>query len=110
MHYPAPAAAEPPHECVRGLSLWRQLQEDDVGGALDAGLMRFQPCPACPAEVCAGIALRQRELAQAWAARDRYLARNARLARLLSEREARRAPPAAQGTPPLSPAAAAVLA
>ncbi|HLL17263.1 MAG TPA: hypothetical protein VK439_00630, partial [Rubrivivax sp.] len=93
MRYPPPAAAEPPHECAQGHSLWRQLQEDDVDSALDAGLMRFQPCPACPAEVCAGIAQRQRELAQAWAARDRHLARNARLARLLDEREARRAAP-----------------
>ncbi len=99
--------------------LIRLLDADDVDAAIDAGLMRYVPCAACDsndaqaAQDSARIRATQRRLIDAWAARDRYRARNARLQRREAERAARRAPARntdARKTPALPPAAAAALA
>ncbi|MCR6685262.1 hypothetical protein [Pseudoxanthomonas sp.] len=97
------------------------LADGDVDAALQAGLMDF-PSDRDD-EDDAPLRQIQARLREAWAARDRHRAREARLARIAAEREARRraasAPAidaAAPGTPPaapalaLPPAAAAALA
>ncbi|MET0655818.1 MAG: hypothetical protein ABWX88_04930 [Pseudoxanthomonas sp.] len=86
------------------------LQVDDVDGAIEAGLMLFVPCPACDTVPTTRLLQAQRKLREAWAARDRYRARDARLARRAAEREARRAVPPEQRKSSLPPAAAAILA
>lgn len=97
-----------PHDCAQAERLWRLLQDDDVDAAIEAGLMRFLPCPACiPAQAALLTEVRQR-LSKAWAARDRYLARNARLAQRAAERDAKRAGAGKKNV--LPPAAAAILA
>ena len=72
--------------------------------------MEFLPCPACGALLTARLAEAQRKLRDAWAARARYRARNARLAKRGAERDARRSAPTAEKKSPLPPAAAAILA
>ncbi|WP_226469969.1 hypothetical protein [Luteimonas panaciterrae] len=117
------APAEPDHVdgCDSELRarLIRLLDTDDVDAAIDAGLMQYVPCPACDSNDAqaaldsARIRATQRRLTDAWAARDRYHARNARLQRREAERAARRAPARAHAdprTPSLPPAAAAALA
>jgi hypothetical protein len=52
----------------------------------------------------------QRKLLGAWAARNRYQARNTRLAKRAAERDARRVAPVAEKKSALPPAAAAILA
>lgn len=99
-----------PHECNRGIRLLQLLQEDDVDAAIEAGLMRYVPCPACDPALAAELIEMQQKLSMAWAARDRYLARNARLARRGTERDAKRAPAISGNKKPLPPAAAAILA
>jgi len=88
------------------------LADDDVDGAIEAGLMAFDVGDALPPGELATIASAQRRLREAWAARDRYRAREARLARRDAERRAKRAPPPDDGGEPrpLPPAAAAALA
>lgn len=100
----------PPHDCKHGIRLLRFLREDDIDAAIEAGLMRYVPCPACDPAAAAELTEAQRKLSMAWAARDRYLARNARLARRAAERDAKRAPAIPERKSPLPPAAAAVLA
>ncbi len=90
------------------------LQGDEVDAAIEAGLMDYAPC-ACCAEDDSGLALiaaAQERLRIAWAARDRYRAREARLQRREAERAARRAPMPSHcpERPALPPAAAAALA
>lgn len=99
-----------PHDCKHGIRLLQLLQEDDVDAAIEAGLMHYVPCPACDLALAAELSGTQQKLSRAWAARDRYLARNARLARRVAEREAKRAPVFAERKSPLPPAAAAILA
>lgn len=99
-----------PHDCSRGELLSRLLAADDIDAAIEAGLMGFTPCPACDPIVVARVAAEQKRLATAWAARDRYLARKARLARRAEEREARRASPLPERKSALPAAAAAILA
>jgi hypothetical protein len=99
-----------PHECNRGIRLRQLLQEDDVDAAIEAGLMRYVPCPACDPALAVELIETQRKLSMAWAARDRYLARNARLARRAAERDAKRSPALPEKKSPLPPAAAAILA
>lgn len=87
---------------------------DDLDAAVRAGLMDYAPDPDDAALTAAQSQLlldtRQR-LQSAWAARERYRARAARLARRAAESEARRAPPpAADSKPALPSAAAAILA
>ncbi len=87
------------------------LHSDDIDAAIDDGLMHFLPCPACDATQAARLVGMQQQLAAHWAARDRYLARQVRLARRAAERETKRA----SVTPTLTksglpPAAAMILA
>jgi Na+-translocating ferredoxin:NAD+ oxidoreductase RnfC subunit len=108
------------HSCQPDLSpqtLLRLLQRDDVDAAIEAGLMRFRPCSACEREVagytslCAPIMEAQQRLDRSWAARDRYRARQARLARQAAARDARRTPaPVEKEKAALPPSAAAILA
>jgi hypothetical protein len=90
------------------------LQADDVDAAIEAGLMDFAPCPACDRVLATQLIEAQRKLLIAWAARDRYRARNARLAERAAERAAKRAAPTAESPAEkksaLPPAAAAILA
>ena len=99
-----------PHQCSHGIRLLHLLQEDDVDAAIEADLMRYVPCTACDPGLATKLIDAQQALSTAWAARDRYLARNARLARRAAERDAKRAPVVAERKSPLPPAAAAVLA
>jgi len=89
--------------------LLQLLEAGDLDGAIDAGLMDHPARGDDPAD--APLLAAQRRLREAWAARDRHRARNARLAHIAAEREARRAPAhAPAGAPALPPAAAAALA
>lgn len=97
------------------LRLLALLHEDDLDGALEAGLMDYAARADDPAD--APLLAAQRRLRSAWAARERHRARAARLARIAAEREARRraavpaaGAPGAAAAPPLPPAAAAALA
>ena len=91
------------------------LDRDDVDAAIDAGLAGFDPaaCASLPADARERLLAAREALLQAWAARERHLARNARLARNAEELRARRsaASPAGAGArrPSLPPAAAAAL-
>ncbi|MET0808922.1 MAG: hypothetical protein ABWX93_09225 [Pseudoxanthomonas sp.] len=87
----AGASDKPRHDCLQAIDLSRLLASDEVDAALGAGLMAFVPCPACNAGAAARVQEVQRKIADAWAARDRYRARIARLARVAADREARRA-------------------
>lgn len=101
------------------LQLFDCVQADDLDGALALGLMEYLPDPrddlldpACP-QLHAVLLAAQQRLRDAWAARERYRARAARLQRRAAERDARRTPapvhsqPVAAALPPL---AAAILA
>jgi len=101
------------------LRLLERVLADDLDGALALGLMDYQPAPADgqldPAhpDLPQRLVAAQERLRTAWAARSRYRARAARLARRAAEREARRAPaplPDKPAAPALPPAAAAILA
>ncbi|MFT3762638.1 MAG: hypothetical protein QM761_08515 [Pseudoxanthomonas sp.] len=102
-------AARQPHDCDDGARLAALLRAGAIDAAIEAGLMDYVPCPDCDADAAAGLLAAQRRLSTAWAARERYRAREARLARIAAERAARRAPPQAQKTA-LPPAAALALA
>ncbi|WP_313348330.1 hypothetical protein [Stenotrophomonas sp.] len=92
--------------------------DDDLDGALAAGLMDYVPGPADASllpghpELPARLLQAQQQLQRAWDARARYRQRAQRLARRAAERDARRAPPAPtpELKPALPPAAAAILA
>ena len=103
-------ATDEPHDCRCGELLSRLLATDDIDAAIEAGLMRFAPCPACDPIVVAQVVAEQQRLTAVWAARDRYLARQARLARRTAERDARRAAPLPERKSALPAAAAAILA
>lgn len=99
------------------LELMRLLESDDLDAAIEAGLVDYVPDPAHdrldPAHpaLSTELSIVRQKLLDAWAARDRYRARQQRLARQTAEREARRAPAAIQsGKPSLPPAAADILA
>ena len=98
------------HDCLHAGALSRLVQADALDAAIEAGLMAFVPCPDCDQTSTALLREAQRNLTEAWAARDRYLARNTRLARRVAERDARRAATPVATKAPLSPAVAAVLA
>ncbi|WIH06343.1 hypothetical protein KHF85_07985 [Xanthomonas translucens pv. graminis] len=100
------------------LQLLRWVLDDDLDAAIDGGLMAYAGAadddrldPAHP-QLRAQLLAAQQRLREAWAARERYRARSARLARRAAAREARRAPPAtvAAAVPSLPPAASAILA
>lgn len=90
--------------------LLRHVLDDDLDGALRAGLMEPSADEASlpPAQVLLLEDARQR-LRTAWAARARHQARAVRLARRAAEREARRAPPPVADSKPALPAAAAAI-
>lgn len=98
------------HDCAQGARLFQLLQIDDIDSAIETGLMQYRPCPACDATQGDAIIVLQQRLTFNWAARDRYLARNARLARIAAERETRRAAPQVEMKSSLPPSVAAVLA
>jgi hypothetical protein len=88
------------------------LRVDDVDRALDAGLLDAIECAGCAPECRALLATAREARIAALAARERFLARTARLERRRAERDARRAPVATPDVvkPTLPPAAAAALA
>ncbi|GAE60764.1 hypothetical protein XPN_2670 [Xanthomonas arboricola pv. pruni MAFF 301427] len=80
------------------LQLFDCVHADDLDRALALGLMEYRPDPrddlldpACP-QLSAVLLAAQQRLRDAWAARDRYRARAARLQRRAAERDARRTP------------------
>ena len=85
------------------------LREDDLDASIERGLLDAMPCPSCNAD-CASqmIATRDARL-RALGARERFRAREARLARRAAERDAARNVAAKQPAA-LPPAAAAALA
>lgn len=101
------------------LQLFDCVHADDLDRALALGLMEYRPDPrddlldpACP-QLSAVLLAAQQRLRDAWAARDRYRARAARLQRRAAERDARRTPAAAPSqaaAAALPPLAAAILA
>ena len=88
------------------------LGADDLDAALALGLLDAAPCPHCSADCNARLVFARDERLRALAARERYRARDARLARRAAERDARRAPVATvqATTSALPPAAADALA
>lgn len=102
------------------LQLLHCLLAEDPDRALALGLMDYAPAPGDEAldpdhpDLPQRLLQAQARLRTAWAARERYRARNARLARRSAEREARRAPPPPPdrpaAAPSLPPLAAAILA
>lgn len=115
MHEPGPAnSAPPPRPAPDPAQLLALLADGDLDAALDAGLIALDVEAAAGLDHAARalLAQAQQRLRTAWAARERYRARTARLARRAARREARRtaaAPAASTGTP-LPAAAAAALA
>lgn len=112
-----PDASAPPQATLERLVAL--LREDAVDAAIDAGLMEDWP-DACADmldhDARALLLATRARLRTAWAARDRYEARTARLARRAAEREAARrihapAPAATDGAPvrPALPSNAAAL-
>jgi hypothetical protein len=97
------------HACEQALRLAALIDGDGIDAAIDAELMDFVPCPACDPAATSMVADAQRRLAFAWAARDRYRAREARLQRIATERAAHRAPPAQAAKPAALPSAAAAI-
>ncbi|PZP58242.1 hypothetical protein [Pseudoxanthomonas sp. X-1] len=104
------------HDCAQLRALAALLAADRVDAALEAGLMEVHAeagaCAPC-VEAWAQVSAAQQRLRFAWAARERYRAREARLARRAAERQARRIKPAATPSPQapaLPPAVAAALA
>lgn len=103
-------ACDPVHDCAQLGRLLEQLRADAVDAALRAGLMEFAPCADCDPLGRAEVLAAQQRLHAAWAARERYRARSARLARRSAEREARRTQSMPEKHSALPPAAAAILA
>ena len=103
-----------PSSSVRALFL--QVSANDLDAAIENGLMQFVDCAACRASdpdyaaMADVLAAVRGRLAQAWAARDRYRARNSRLARRVAERETGRTAVNVEKQSSLPAAAAAVLA
>lgn len=98
--------------CDHGAQLLLLLQADAWDAALQAGLMDYAPCPACDAVVTATLVEAQQHFLKAWAARDRYVARNTRLTTRSAAREQKRCAETARQhqLTSLPPAAAAILA
>jgi hypothetical protein len=85
------------------------LREDDLDAAIERGLLDALPCPGCNAD-CATTLISARDARlRALAARERFRAREQRLARRAAERDAARNIAAKQPAA-LPPAAAAALA
>jgi len=113
MHAPDDSGMPGQAPAVDGARLVALLRADEIDRAIEAGLMAFVDDPALDPASRELIHATRRRLLEAWQARERYRARQVRLARRRAEREARRgATPvvAAAGTPALPAAAAAALA
>ena len=74
-------------------ALLAMLADDDVDAALACGLLDALPCPSCSVDCNAALAEARDARRVALAARDRFVARNARLQRRKAERDAARRPP-----------------
>ncbi|WP_458351488.1 hypothetical protein, partial [Luteimonas rhizosphaerae] len=88
------------------------LRADAVDAAIEAGLMQNWPAAAFAAlspDDHDAVATARAQLQRAWAARERYRTRSARLARRAAERDAQRAPPPAPAQKPALPSAAAAI-
>jgi len=112
---PSPGPTLPPGSATATADAGRLVAlilDDDLDAALEAGLMEFVDDPALAPGARALLLATQRRLREAWDARARFQAREARLASRKAARDARRGPPAsvAAGKPALPPAAAAALA
>lgn len=105
--------SEDPRPCPQ--QLLQHVLSDDLDAALAAGLMAYVPQPGdaqlepAQPQLPALLLQAQQSVQRAWAARERYRARERRLARRAAEREARRAPPAAADHKPALPSAAALI-
>ena len=85
------------------------LADDDLDQAITLGLLEQDACAACTPACAARLRQACDARLNSLAARERYRARNARLARRAAERDARRQETARTASS-LPPAAAAVLA
>jgi len=103
---------------VSPLLLLRYVLDDDLDTAIAAGLMDYRFAaehrhlePNCP-QLPQLLVQAQQRLAKAWAARERYRARQARLQRRALQQQHQRAPVsvAVAAKPALPAAAAAILA
>ncbi|MEO5962229.1 MAG: hypothetical protein ABIO75_08005 [Thermomonas sp.] len=83
------------------------LAADDFDAALAHGLLDAKPCPVCEPRCNQALATACEERISALAARDRHLARAARLRRRKAERDATRVPKTSPTKTPALPAAAA---
>jgi hypothetical protein len=108
--FPQSSDATVAHDCGCAKTLVDYLRTDNIDAAIEAGLMDFVSCPDCDPVLAPQLVQAQRKLLDAWAARDRYRARNARLATRAAERDARRAGAAVGKQNTLPAGAAAVLA
>ncbi|GAB3507491.1 hypothetical protein MNQ95_11550 [Pseudoxanthomonas daejeonensis] len=97
------SGTQAPHSSLQA-RLLASLQAGDVDSALRAGLMEYA---ASEDAMDAPIRTMQQQLHTAWAARERYRARELRLARRAAERDERRAPSAAGVAAAVAPAPAA---
>jgi len=93
------------------------LAVDDLDHAIEGGLLVCEPCPGCSSDCTASVLAVRDARQDALAARERFRAREARLARRAEERAARRTTPSAPVTgggetrgPALPTAAALALA
>jgi hypothetical protein len=85
------------------------LREDDLDSAIEHGLLDAQPCPGCSERCSASLIEARDQRRRGLAARERFRARETRLARRAAERDAARNIAAKQPAA-LPPAAAAALA
>lgn len=95
---------------ARALQLLQLIDADQLDAAIEAGLADFDAAGLdhpLPAADCARLQAAQERLLQAWAARSRHQARNARLARRAEALRQRRAAAAQSASKPGLPAAAA---
>jgi hypothetical protein len=84
------------------------LGDDDLDAALQRGLLEVDACRQCSDGCRARLAAARHDRADALAARERYRARAARLARRKAERDAARvAPTTSTAKAPTLPASAA---
>jgi hypothetical protein len=86
------------------------LQSDDVDRAIDAGLLETDGCTSCRPDCTAQLLAERDARRVALDARERFRARQRRLAERAAQREAARRVKPVAGTPALPASAAAVLA
>jgi hypothetical protein len=105
------AANSPCPQSVLRERLSALVQDAEMDEAIEAGLIEFVPCATACCVDAGPLLAAQAQLRNAWAARERYRSRQARLQRRADERQARRnaamAPasaPTAGSSPDSSPA------